>query len=124
MTIDAAPVLLDLAKNGPADKFQVRAMKGYIRIARQFAMNQPERVAMCKNAFEASRQPAEQKMVLEILKRYPDIEMLKIAIKAVQVAELKEDAKQTALAIAEKITGKTEEVQKLLAEAGLVNGKP
>ena len=124
MTIDAAPVLLDLAKNGPADKFQVRAMKGYIRIARQFAMNQPERVAMCKNAFEASRQPAEQKMVLEILKRYPDIEMLKIAIKAVQVAELKDDAKQTALAIAEKITGKTEEVQKLLAESGLVNGKP
>ena len=123
MTIDAAPVLLDLAKNGPADKFQVRAMKGYIRIARQFAMNQPERVAMCKNAFEASRQPAEQKMVLEILKRYPDIEMLKIAIKAVQVSELKEDAKQTALAIAEKVTGKSEEVQKLLAEAGLVDVK-
>ena len=120
MTIDAAPVLLDLAKNGPADKFQVRAIKGYIRIARQFAMNQPERVAMCKNAFEASRQPAEQKMVLEILKRYPDIEMLKIAIKAVQVSDLKEDAKQTALAVAEKVTGKTEEVQKLLAEAGLV----
>ena len=123
MTIDAAPVLLDLAKNGPADKFQVRAMKGYIRIARQFAMNQPERVAMCKNAFEASRQPAEQKMVLEILKRYPDIEMLKIAIKAVQVSELKEDAKQAALAIAEKVTGKSEEVQKLLAEAGLVEVK-
>ena len=123
MTIDAAPVLLDLAKNGPADKFQVRAMKGYIRIARQFAMNQPERVVMCKNAFEASRQPGEQKMVLEILKRYPDIEMLKIAIKAVQVSELKEDAKQAALAIAEKVTGKSEEVQKLLAEAGLVDVK-
>ncbi len=123
MTIDAAPVLLELAKTGPADKFQVRAMKGYIRIARQFAMNQPERVAMCKNAFEAARQPAEQKMVLEILKRYPDIEMLKIATKAVQVAELKEDAIQTAQAIAQKVTGKTEEVQKILAEAGIAIGK-
>ena len=123
MTIDAAPVLLDLAKTGPADKFQVRAMKGYIRIARQFAMKQPERVAMCQNAFEAARQPAEQKMVLEILKRYPDIEMLKIAIKAVQVVELKEDAIQTAQAIAEKIPGKTEEVQKILAAAGISNGK-
>ena len=123
MTIDAAPVLLDLAKTGPADKFQVRAMKGYIRIARQFAMKQPERVAMCQNAFEAARQPAEQKMVLEILKRYPDIEMLKIAVKAVQVVELKEDAIQTAQAIAEKIPGKTEEVQKILAAAGISNGK-
>ena len=123
MTIDAAPVLLDLAKTGPADKFQVRAMKGYIRIARQFAMKQPERVAMCQNAFEAARQPAEQKMVLEILKRYPDIEMLKIAIKAVQVVDLKEDAIQTAQAIAEKIPGKTEEVQKILAAAGISKGK-
>ena len=123
MTIDAAPVLLDLAKTGPADKFQVRAMKGYIRIARQFVMNQPDRVAMCRNAFEAARQPAEQKMVLEILKRYPDIEMLKIAAKAVQVAELKDDAIQTAQAIAQKITGKTEEVQKILAEAGIAIGK-
>ena len=123
MTIDAAPVLLDLAKTGPTDKFQVRAMKGYIRIARQFAMKQPERVAMCQNAFEAARQPAEQKMVLEILKRYPDIEMLKIAVKAVQVVELKEDAIQTAQAIAEKIPGKTEEVQKILAAAGISKGK-
>ena len=123
MTIDAAPVLLDLAKTGPADKFQVRAMKGYIRIARQFVMDQPERVAMCRNAFEAARQPAEQKMVLEILKRYPDIEMLKIATKAVQVAELKDDAIQTAQAIALKVTGKAEEVQKILAEAGIAIGK-
>ena len=49
--------------------------------------------------------------------------MLKIAIKAVKVEELKEDAKQTALAIADKIPGKSEEVQKLLAEAGIAGSK-
>jgi len=119
LTIDAAPVLLDLAKNGPADKFQLRAMKGYIRIARQFTMNPPERAAMCTNALETAKQPAEQKMVLEILKRYADVEMLKIAIKAVQVSELKEDAVQAAQAIAAKVG--TEEAQKLLKEGGIAS---
>ncbi len=123
LTIDAAPVLLELIKNGPADKFQGRLFKGYLRMAKQFARNQPERVVMCQNAFEMARQPAEQKLVLELIKTFPDIDMLKIAIKAVQVTELKEDAKQTALAIAEKVPGKKEEVQKLLAEAGLVDVK-
>ncbi len=33
MTIDAAPVLLELAKRRPADKYQTRALRGYIRIA-------------------------------------------------------------------------------------------
>ena len=112
-----------ILKNGPADKFQGRLFKGYLRMAKQFARNQPERVVMCQNAFEAARQPAEQKLVLELLKQFPDIDMLKIAIKAIQVTELKEDAKQTALAIAGKLTGKTEEVQKVLAEAGLVDVK-
>ena len=37
-TIDAAPVLLDLVKAAPEDKFRIRAMRGYIKIARQFSM--------------------------------------------------------------------------------------
>ena len=38
MTVDAVPVLLDLAKNGTDAKYQTRALRGYIRLARQFAM--------------------------------------------------------------------------------------
>ena len=37
MTVDAAPVLLDLAKTAPEEKYQIRALRGYIRLARQFA---------------------------------------------------------------------------------------
>ncbi len=124
LTVDASPVLLELVKNGPADKYQGRLFKGYLRMAKQFAKSQSERVAMCKNAFDAARQPAEQKLVLELIKTFPDIEMLKIAIKAVQVTELKEDATQAAIAIADKIKGQSEEVQKLLKEAGLAGAKP
>ncbi len=44
MTADAAPVLLDLAKTAPGDKYRVRALRGYIRIARQFALPEPQRL--------------------------------------------------------------------------------
>jgi hypothetical protein len=118
MTIDAAPVLLELSKTGPLDKYQVRELRGYIRIARQFTMTEPERIAMCQNAFEAARQPAEKQLVLDVLKRYPNVEMLKIAIKAVQVPELKEEATKAALEIAKKLEGKAD-VKDILAKAGL-----
>jgi HEAT repeat protein len=116
MTIDAAPVLLDLAKTG--DKYQVRALRGYIRIARQFTMSEAQRVEMCKLALEAARQPAEQKLVLEVLQRYPNLEMLKLAVKAAQVPEVKDDAAGAARAISQKLD-KTDEVRQLMSKAGL-----
>ncbi len=119
MTIDAAPVLLDLAKNGPGDKYQVRAMRGYIRIARQFVMPDQQRAEMCQNAFAAAAHTAEQKLVLDIVKRYPKIEMLKVAAKAIQVPELKEEATQVVLLIAQKSGGKQAEALELLSKIGL-----
>jgi HEAT repeat protein len=116
MTIDAAPVLLDLAKTG--DKYQGRAFRGYLRIARQFTMTEPQRIEMCKNALEAAKQPAEKKLVLEVLQRYPNVEMLKLAVKAMQTPEVKDDASAAALAIAQKV-GKTNEVKEVLSKAGL-----
>jgi len=115
-TIDAAPVLLDLAKTNGS--YQTRALRGYIRIARQFTMTDPQRVDMCKSALEAARQPAEKKLVLEVLKRYPSVEMLKLAASAAQAAELKADAADAAKAIAEKLP-KTDEVRQLLSKAGV-----
>ncbi len=117
MTIDAAPVLYDLSTTGQADKFQVRNIRGYIRIARQFAMAEPERIAMCQKAYEIAKAPAEKKLVLEVLKRYPNLENLKLAIKAAESSEVKDDAKAAAIAIAEKIG--TPEAKDLLAKAGI-----
>ncbi|MFN9971727.1 MAG: PBS lyase, partial [Phycisphaerae bacterium] len=69
MTEDAAPVLLELARL-PGNPFQVRAIRGYIRIARQFVLPEEQRMEMCRTAFDASRQSAEKKLVLDVLKRY------------------------------------------------------
>ena len=82
MTIDAAPVLLDLAKTAPSDKYQVRALRGYIRLARQFVMPDAERAEMCQKALGASERAAEQQLVLPVLQRYPSPEALDVAMQA------------------------------------------
>lgn len=123
MTIDAAPVLLDLAKTGEADKYQARAMRGYIRIARQFVMPDDKRAEMCQHAWEACRQPAEQKLVLEVLKRYPSQATLKLAAKAIDVPEVKDEASQTVVAIAQKLGGDAPGVKEALAKVGQGNLK-
>lgn len=115
MTIDAAPVLLDLAKS--SGRYQGRAYRGYLRIARQFATSQQQRVEMCQTALDATRQPAEQKLVLDVLKAYPSVDALKLAIKMMQNPELKKDASDAALAIAEKVNAN--EAKDILSKAGL-----
>ncbi|HEY2841283.1 MAG TPA: HEAT repeat domain-containing protein [Pirellulales bacterium] len=119
MTIDAGPVLLDQAKASSADKYQVRALRGYIRIARQFQMSERERAEMCQKALETARRPDEQKLVLSVLERYPSLATLKIAINARQTPALKDEAGRTAQIVAQKLMDKTPEAGEMLAKAGL-----
>ncbi|MGE0610629.1 MAG: HEAT repeat domain-containing protein [Pirellulales bacterium] len=119
MTADAAPVLLDLVKSAPGEKYQNRSLRGYIRIARQFVLPENERNEMCRKAFAACSQPAEQKMVLDVCKRYPNVETLKLAVHAASIPELKDDATAATLAIVQKIGAKSPEAVELLAKAGL-----
>ena len=115
-TIDAAPVLLGVAKGG--GKYQTRALRGYIGIAQKFNMSEEQRAQMCSSALDLAKQPAERKLVIDVLKRYPNLEMLKVAVKAMEVPELKKDASEAALAISQKVP-KTAEVKALLSKAGL-----
>jgi HEAT repeat protein len=119
MTPDVAPVLLDLAKTGPVN-FQVRSLRGYIRVARQMDVPDAERMEMFRIAFDTARQPAEQKLVLEVLKTRPKptVDMLKFAVNAMQVPDVKDEASQAAQEIAKKLE-KTDEVRELLTKAGL-----
>jgi hypothetical protein len=115
---------LDLAKTGP-NKYRVRALRGYIRIARQFVMAEQPRLEMCQNAFQAAVQPAEQKLVLDVLKRYPNLETLKFAVKVTKdVPALHKEASQAALEIGRKLTdekhsGLKGDVNQILSQAKL-----
>ena len=94
-------------------------LRGYIGVAQKFLMSEEQRAQMCTNAFELAKQPAERKFVMDVLKtRYPNLEMLKAAVKAMESPELKKDASEAALAISQKLP-KTDEVKAILSKAGL-----
>ncbi|MDA1017251.1 MAG: HEAT repeat domain-containing protein [Planctomycetota bacterium] len=118
-SVAAAPVLLDLAKTGPEEKYRIRALRGYIGLARKFAMPDKQRAEMCQNAFDATLRPAERKLVLDVLKLHPSPAGLTLAINATKVPALKSDATAAALVIAKKVGGKGVDVGKLLAGVGL-----
>ncbi len=117
--VDAAPVLLDLAKTAPANKYKIRALRGYIGLVRKFAMSPQQRAKMCQTAIAVASRPAEKKLVLDVLKLHPSTATLKVAIKAMQDSELKDEATETVLVIAQKLQGKGANVSKLLSSAGL-----
>ena len=119
MTADAAPVLLDLSKSLAEDKYRGRAIRGFIRIARQFKLEQAERSKMAVAAFAATKTPAERKLVLEVARRYPDIEMLKLAAKAGAEEEIKPEARIAAAAIVKKLPEESAEAYALAKGLGL-----
>lgn len=102
MTADAAPVLLALAKQSDG-AFRGRALRGYLRIARQFAVPDDERAAMCRAALAAAANDDERKLVVEILPRHPSAQMLEVAREAEKMPGLAEAAKAAASAIEEKL---------------------
>lgn len=117
--VDAAPVLLDLAKTAPSEKYRVRALRGYLGLARKFAMPEAERVQMCRNAIDATGRVAEHKLALDVLKLHPSAAGLQLAIALSKTPELKADAGAAALVIAQKIGGDSVDVNELIAAVGL-----
>ncbi len=114
---DAAPVLLDLAQTATERKYKIRALRGYIRIPRQFEVPAQERAGMCRAALKIAERIEEKKLVLEVLERYPNVDMLQLALEAARDPSLKDDATRVSLVIAQKIGGSAE-VQKLLLQFG------
>jgi HEAT repeat protein len=103
MTADAAPVLLDLAKTLSPGKYQVRALRGYIRIARQFELPPGKRTEMCRQALAVCERASEQKLVLEVLARYPNADNLKLATQAMEIPAIRTEATAVSKAIADQL---------------------
>ena len=118
-SLDGAPTLLDYAKSGPTPQFRIRALKGYIALARRFAMPDEQRADMCQKAFDLASQPAEQKLVIEVLRIQPSTETMKLAMKLMKSSALKEEAREVVWIIAQKLEAKGGDVGELLKSAGL-----
>jgi HEAT repeat protein len=69
--LEAAPVLLEMARNLSAEKLKTRALRGYIRLARQMDMPPDRRRAMCDEALRLAGRDEEKKLVQAVLARMP-----------------------------------------------------
>jgi HEAT repeat protein len=105
MTADAGPVLLDVAKTVREDKYKIRALRGYIRVAKQLAARGDERVDMCRKALEVCQRDDEKMLVLEVLELNPTAQGLPLAVSLLKQASLKDKAGSVAVAIADKVIG-------------------
>ncbi|MDY0166276.1 MAG: HEAT repeat domain-containing protein [Thermoguttaceae bacterium] len=103
MTPAAAPALLDMAKNAADDRLKVRALRGYLRIARQFVVPDAERLAMFHAAMDAARRDDERQLALGVLIRIPSPETLAEAMKYLSQPSLRDAAADAAVAIAGKL---------------------
>jgi HEAT repeat protein len=115
---DAAPLLLDLHRTAGDDKLKVRAIRAYIRIARQFDMPADRRAAMCRTALETARRDEDKRLVLEVLLRYPGKEMRAIALEAAKVPALKDEALLVVKGMTRSTGGDRAELGRMLAQAG------
>ncbi|HRF00999.1 MAG TPA: DUF1080 domain-containing protein [Pirellulaceae bacterium] len=77
---DAAETLVGLAEDLRETKYRVRALRGYLRIARQFDLSLETRTEMCRRAIELAGRDEERTLALEILVRHPSLEGLGLAI--------------------------------------------
>jgi len=118
MTVDAEPVLLDLAGEKSC-KYQDRALRGYIRLARQFSMPDAKRAQICDSALVAAKRDEDRKLVLEALERHASEDGLKVVVKAAKFPGLKDDVRQASLVIAQKVKGDRTAVRQALAEIGV-----
>ncbi|RMF87808.1 MAG: hypothetical protein D6741_20090 [Planctomycetota bacterium] len=115
MSVDAAPVLLDIAKRkGP---YQVRALRGYIRLIRQFDMDDRTRVSMCRSALAAATRKDEVLLVFDAAQRYPSLDMLRLVVAVAENADVRKEATTAAMQIAQQLPASAE-VAELLQKVG------
>lgn len=119
MNVDAAPTLLDLARHAASDKLRVRALRGYLRLARQFQMPEDQRAEMCAKAIAAAGRPDEQLLALAVLERYPSVPTLRVALEAGETPSIKDEAQRVALAIAQELDPAASGTAELLGKLGL-----
>ncbi len=116
-SVDAAPILLDLHNSQSDQRLKIRAIRAYIRIARQFDMPADRRAAMCRTALATAGRDADKRLVLEVLLRYPNEAMQAIALEAAKDPALKDEALFVVMAMASKDINRAE-LGKALAQAG------
>ena len=99
---DAGPVLLDLVHSGEPE-LKSGALRGYIRVARQFDIPDGPRMAMFREAMALAQRDDERQLALDILKQIRTTESLSTAIRYLDRPELCDAAAGVAVMLAENL---------------------
>jgi len=109
--VDAAPDMLDLAKNSANNSYKLLALRGYIRVSGGKDVADGQKLAMCKEASALIQRDDERKLLLGVLGTAENAESFQMAASYLDNAALKDEACIAAVAIAEKLPkGKSAEV--------------
>jgi HEAT repeat protein len=114
LSAEAAPILLEIVKNDADSKYQIRALRGYLRIARQLQLPAETKLAMFHTAMGAAKRVEEKRLALDVLTRIPSPATLTLAVAHLADAALKDRAADAAVKIAAKIVAQE---PKAVAEA-------
>jgi len=125
MTTEAGPVLLDVAKSVREEKYKIRALRGYVRLAKQIETNPEARVAMCQQVAPLCQRDDEKVLVLQVLELNPSATGLTLAASFLKQRSLKEQAGAAIVAIAAEVI-KTDRaaVAEPLKQVIAAGGKP
>lgn len=100
---DAAPELFELAKTLENKKYKIRALRGYIRIARQLSASPEQSVEICRNALVIADRDDERKLAIDVLARVATADALAVAVSCLSDDRPKGRAAGAVIAIGEKL---------------------
>jgi HEAT repeat protein len=99
---EASAALLRIAKDADS-KHRVRALRGYIRVARQLQLPEEERLEMFNTAIATASRKEEKQLAIDILTRIPSVKTLEMTVSYLGDADLKDAAAAAAVKIATKL---------------------
>jgi HEAT repeat protein len=132
-TVDAAPDLLDIAKNSQNPSDKSISLRGYLGMASQGdQQSEAQRLALCRQATDLVQKPEEKKMLLAALGSMSSPEAIQMILPYLRDDAVKEEAATAVVGISEKLLKKPDpktaeilipaltEVAKSSTNAGLV----
>lgn len=114
-----------LATEAPSNKYKVRGLRGYIRLARQFTMPEEKRIQICQEVFDLASRNEDKILIFDVYGRYPSLKMLELTMKQIDNEAFREKACEAAVQICEKLQGKDQkiaEAMKKVIEVSKNNG--
>jgi HEAT repeat protein len=102
-----AAACLKLAKESKENKFKVRGLRGYIRLARQFSMAEEQRLQICREVYDLADRDEDKVLIFDVFARNPSLKVLDAAVNYLDNEKFKEKAAESVVVIGEKLQGKS-----------------